>query len=284
MNFHVLSLLPLSIKVLLLVYASCGFAAVKIEPETLRLTPEELTDIAIQYEHGEGVEQNIDKAIQYYCLAASKDYARAQYGLGWIYANGRSGIRNDAIAWQWFNKAAKHGDKNAEKLLKFVVSDKNIKEARCILSDGTEFFEPLKSIPNPSPEVIHKWVARLSPEYNLEPTLVLAVIKAESNFNVKALSPKNAQGLMQLIPDTAKRFNVKDVWDPLENLKGGMAYLQWLMIHFQGDLELVLAGYNAGERAVERHEGVPPYKETRAYISFIFRTLENEHLVLPGSI
>ena len=96
--------------------------------------------------------------------------------------------------------------------------------------------------------------------------LVVPVIEVESGFNPSARSPKNAQGLMQLIPETAERFGVNNVWDPEQNLRGGMAYLKWLMSHFSEDLELVLAAYNAGEGAVERYLGVPPFAETRNYV------------------
>ena len=76
---------------------------------------------------------------------------------------------------------------------------------------------------------------------------------------------------MQLIPATAKRFGVADVWDPLDNIKGGMAYLRWLLDHFEGDESLALAGYNAGEGAVRRYNGIPPYAETRAYVKKVIR-------------
>lgn len=81
----------------------------------------------------------------------------------------------------------------------------------------------------------------VAPEYQLSPHLVLAVMASESNFDPWAVSPKNAQGLMQLIPDTAARFKVKRIADPVQNIRGGMAYLRWLMAYFQGDLSLVLA-------------------------------------------
>jgi soluble lytic murein transglycosylase-like protein len=109
-------------------------------------------------------------------------------------------------------------------------------------------------------------VRTLAPEFRLDPALVLAVVQVESNFNANAQSPKNAQGLMQLIPETAERFGVRDVWDPEENLRGGMAYLRWLLDHFKGDVKLALAGYNAGEGAVQRHQGVPPFAETQDYV------------------
>lgn len=100
----------------------------------------------------------------------------------------------------------------------------------------------------------------------IEPLLVEAVIAAESAFNPKALSNKGAQGLMQLMPATAERFDVADVWDPGENIRGGAAYLSQLDGMFNGDLQRVLAAYNAGEGAVMEHGGVPPYEETRTFV------------------
>ncbi len=101
----------------------------------------------------------------------------------------------------------------------------------------------------------------------VDPLLVAAVIDVESSGNYKAKSPKNAQGLMQLIPATAERFGVKDPWNPDENINGGTQYLKFLLDRFNGDLSLALAGYNAGEGAVEKHGGIPPYPETQAYVS-----------------
>jgi len=122
-------------------------------------------------------------------------------------------------------------------------------------------------------------VHRLAPEYDLDPRLVIAVIEAESGFDPRARSPKGAMGLMQLMPETAKRFGVRDPWDPVQNLRGGMAYLRWLLDHFDGELSLVLAGYNAGEKAVERYRGVPPFGETRRYVQRITRNLESASLL-----
>jgi len=116
---------------------------------------------------------------------------------------------------------------------------------------------------------IEQLVHRLAPQYAVDPNLVLAVISAESAFNPKAVSPKNAQGLMQLIPETAERFGVKQAFSPAENIKGGLAYLRWLLAFFQGDVPLVLAAYNAGERAVEKYRGIPPYPETQNYVKKI---------------
>ena len=100
----------------------------------------------------------------------------------------------------------------------------------------------------------------------VSPALALAVIAVESAGQVQAVSHAGAQGLMQLMPATAKRFGVNDSMNPRENIRGGVTYLDWLLKEFGGDPVLALAGYNAGEGAVAKHLGVPPYAETRAYV------------------
>ncbi|MFY0635032.1 MAG: lytic transglycosylase domain-containing protein [Vannielia sp.] len=101
---------------------------------------------------------------------------------------------------------------------------------------------------------------------DVSPALVLAVIGIESSGKIEAVSSAGAQGLMQLMPDTAARFGVEDATDPVQNIKGGVAYLDFLMKEFDRDPMLVLAGYNAGEGAVKKNAGVPPYAETRDYV------------------
>ena len=103
--------------------------------------------------------------------------------------------------------------------------------------------------------------------YQIPEELVRAVIKVESDYDSRALSRTGAQGLMQLMPGTAQRMQVRDVWDPRDNILGGVRYLRVLANLFNGDLELTLAGYNAGENAVVRFGGVPPFEETAAYVS-----------------
>ncbi|MEM7732926.1 MAG: lytic transglycosylase domain-containing protein [Pseudomonadota bacterium] len=109
---------------------------------------------------------------------------------------------------------------------------------------------------------------------NVSPALVLAVISVESSGRVTAESEKGAQGLMQLMPDTAARFGVADPLSSAENIKGGVAYLDWLLGEFGNDAMLALAGYNAGEGAVRRHGGVPPYAETRDYVPKVLAAFE----------
>lgn len=103
-------------------------------------------------------------------------------------------------------------------------------------------------------------------EFDVDPALVRAVIHAESAFNVKALSPKGAQGLMQLMPATADELGVRDAMAAGDNIRGGVSYLAQMLRRFDGDITLATAAYNAGPGAVGRHGGVPPYAETRAYV------------------
>jgi len=231
-----------------------------------------LTKWGRRYERGEKVRRNIDHAIRLYCKAAKKGHAPAQYYLGWLYAY-RDGVRRDeALAAAWLSKAADSNHPQARNTLKLLRTKKK-SSAQCLLSDGLPIGIKQRYATNPANTRIVNMVCKLAPEYRLDPNLVLAVVEVESNFDPKALSPKNAQGLMQLIPETAQRFGVKDVWDPEQNLRGGMAYLRWLLDHFNGDVKMALAGYNAGEGAVRSHRGVPPYNETRAYVKRIARRL-----------
>lgn len=103
---------------------------------------------------------------------------------------------------------------------------------------------------------------------DLDPELVHAVIRAESSYRPKANSPAGACGLMQLMPATARRFGAVDIWNPAQNIRGGVAYLRFLIERFDGDLPLVLAAYNAGEGAVAKYGNrIPPYRKTRTYVS-----------------
>ena len=110
-------------------------------------------------------------------------------------------------------------------------------------------------------------IRRLSWQHALDPALVAAVVRVESDFRPRAVSPKGAQGLMQLMPATARAHDVDDPFDPEQNLAGGTAYLSWLLGRYQGDLQRTLAAYNAGPGAVDRARGIPPYRETRRYVS-----------------
>ena len=112
-------------------------------------------------------------------------------------------------------------------------------------------------------------IRRIAKKYRVEHTLIHSIIRAESNYDRFAVSSKGALGLMQLMPATAIQYGVKNVFDPTENIEGGVKYLKDLIKLYNGKTKLVLAAYNAGQEAVKKYNGIPPYRETRNYISKI---------------
>jgi len=131
---------------------------------------------------------------------------------------------------------------------------------------------------NPRREEIQRLVTEVADKYQLDPSLIGAMISQESNWNPRAISRKGAQGLMQLMPDRARMLGVTDVYDPVQNVNAGVRYFRWLLERYNGDLEKALAGYNAGEGAVDRAGGVPNFVETRNYVQRITDAYFN-----PGS-
>jgi len=119
-----------------------------------------------------------------------------------------------------------------------------------------------------------KVIEKTARKYEVDHALVKAVIKAESNFNSKAVSRKGAKGLMQLMPRTASSLQVSDCFHPEDNIDGGVRYLRYLMNVYDGNLPLTLAAYNAGEKAVARYRGIPPYAETKTYVRRVMRYYE----------
>ncbi len=119
--------------------------------------------------------------------------------------------------------------------------------------------------------------------FGVSPHLVHAVVKVESNYNKNARSHAGAKGLMQLMPNTAKRFGVTNRSDPVQSLRGGTQYLAWLLKRYKGDLKLALAGYNAGEGAVDKYKGIPPYKETQKYVVKVLKELKRRQKNRPAS-
>ena len=253
--------------------------------------PVELTELASKYEHARGYRRDYGRARQLYCAAARLGHQPAQLRLAWMYANGLGAPQDKDLAAAWLRVAAANGDLTTRKFLAYVGEPSVERKPRCTYESRYDAYA-IASIPDrmqsggrrritaaefsgphyadgrtdPTFKQIVSWVRALAPDYGLDPDLVLAVIKAESNFDPRAHSPKSAHGLMQLIPSTADRFGVEDITNPVQNLHGGMAYLRWLLAYFQGDLRLALAGYNAGEKAVEQYLGIPPYRETRNYV------------------
>ncbi|TXI22394.1 MAG: lytic transglycosylase [Roseateles sp.] len=242
---------------------------------------------AQRLEYGDGVPRDPVAAARLYCRAARYGDAEAQYALAWMLTNARGIQRNDAEAAHYFAAAAEQGLAQAQNMLERLGGTPLGDPPACLRPPEAETppapapvrqlarVQMIPALPPPpqAPEPIVRFVNLVAPEYKLSPALVLAVMASESNFDPLARSPKNAQGLMQLLPDTALRFKATKLSDPTQNIRAGMAYLRWLLAYFQGDISLALAGYNAGERAVDRYLGVPPYAETRLYVRKILAAI-----------
>jgi TPR repeat protein len=244
----------------------------------------------LRYETGDGVPRDLHEARQHYCAAAGNGHPAAAYHLGLLFVTGRGVPRNDPVGAAWLRFAARHGHPQAQAALDRLGGlEPAPRPTGCVgVAPGTvEAAAPPApaSAPAPvrvalpliAPRRIARLAARIGRKNKVDPVLVLAIIHAESGFESDAVSPKNAQGLMQLMPDTAERFGVKNVLDPVDNITGGTRYLRWLLAYFKGNLPLVLAGYNAGEGAVTRYGGIPPYPETVAYVEKIRRYYPAAH-------
>jgi len=239
-----------------------------------------LTELGKYFELSEPPSQDFDKARDLYCRAAMLGHAEAVQRLGWIYFKGRGVAPDEAVAATLFKWASALGDARSTGAARALSTASEV-PAPCLARLGITSLESLRARqraatpsarPTPPPadrRRIVEMVVQQARAYRLDPRLVLAIVRAESNFDVTALSPKNAQGLMQLIPDTARRFSVENPLDPMENIRGGMAYVRWLLAYYRGDVTLTLAAYNAGEGAVDRFRGVPPFAETLSYVQRI---------------
>jgi TPR repeat protein len=229
------------------------------------------------FEYGNGVvPKDPVRAQERYCEAARLGDAEAQYSLGGMYMVGRGSVeRDDGLAAFFLGLAAEQGHEQARNLVR-MLSKEGAYSPGCMQDplvpdfrvEPPVFESAEKAFVATTPEQarVVKLVERIAPDYGVHPQLAIAVIRAESNFDPNARSSRNAQGLMQLIPETSERFNVKKPYDPVQNVRGGLSYLRWLLAYFEGDVALVAAAYNSGEQTVNRYRGVPPYAETRAYV------------------
>lgn len=243
---------------------------------------------ALGYEHGEGVPRDQPYAARLYCESARLGDPEGMYALAWMYANGRGVERNDAYAGTLFAMAAMRGNEHAARMQRYV-GEYTGAVPECLHTPSTLIeqrwpVEALISRLAPERQEVARLLAALAPKYGVQPQLALAIGLTESALNPQALSPKNAMGVMQLIPETAERFNVSKPYDPEQNIRGGLAYLRWLLAYFEGDIALAAAGYNAGEGAAYRHRGVPPYRETRAYVERILRHVGHPHHPYDSSV
>jgi hypothetical protein len=147
--------------------------------------------------------------------------------------------------------------------------------------DPEEVFAPVPQPPAAVPSTIDEIVKAAAARYKVDADLINSVIAAESNFDPKAVSKKNARGLMQLLPETAARFGVHDIFDPKENIDAGTHYLRDLLQQYNNDLALALAAYNAGPERVQQFGRVPPYSETASYVRRVKRAYEKSKTGVP---
>jgi soluble lytic murein transglycosylase-like protein len=119
--------------------------------------------------------------------------------------------------------------------------------------------------------LLHPIVIQAAGRYQVDPALVKAIIMAESGYNARAISKRGAKGLMQLMPATAQALGVEDIFNPKQNISGGVRYFKQLVNQFNGDVKLALAAYNAGSKKVRYYQGIPPFKATRYYIKKVFK-------------
>ncbi len=143
---------------------------------------------------------------------------------------------------------------------------------RDIINASNDKLNASSNIPHTYREIIYTRAKK----YELEPSLVSAVITIESNWDSKAISPVGAKGLMQLMPATAKEMGVSDPFNPMENIDGGARYLRYLLDRFDGDVTLAIAAYNAGPRRIRKFKGIPPIRETQQYVAKVLAVYQRE--------
>jgi soluble lytic murein transglycosylase-like protein len=219
-----------------------------------------------RYENGESVGQDYRQARALYCQAAGKGDAQAAFNLGWMYLNGRGVPRDDLVAVAWLRKAAKGGVSQAVNLLAVLPQEQAASTASsCVVS------RTVGAIRKDPPPEIRTLINQTAQDVGINPDLLSSVMAVESGFDSRAVSPKMAAGLMQLMPETAERYGVYDVFNERENIRGGATYLRDLLRMFEGNLVLALAAYNAGEAKVVLYGGIPPYSETENYVAAVKR-------------
>lgn len=218
-------------------------------------------------ETGRGQFRNEPLAAALYCEAGRLGSVEGYYRVGLIYFSGNVYLRDRETAARFFSTASRLGHHNAAKLLE-LTGPPGDTALPCLLIEeagGFDLDRYVAGLPGYKRRVVDL-IRKLAPRYAVDARLAVAVASVESNFDASACSPKNAQGVMQLIPETAVRFNVRNPYNAEQNIRGGLAYLRWLGKYFDGDLVRVIAAYNAGEGAVDRYGGIPPYDETQAYV------------------
>lgn len=272
----------------------------KLSAPPLAMEPPEWSEepplITRQLEEGYRFEKMQIAALaeRHYCAAGRLGSIEGQYRLARIYLKGKGSDYKPQWATNLLSIAASNGHQKAQELLsRYSISGDSLPP--CITTASAEL-PPLNTDIAIPYEIVSSYIRslpaykqrhaltiqRLAPKYQIDARLALAVVRVESNFEADAKSPKNAVGLMQLIPETGLRFKVKDLNDPVQNIHGGLSYLRVLLNYFNGDVALALAAYNAGENAVIRHGGIPPYAETQEYVRRVMNYYRSPRHAVPN--
>ncbi len=263
-------------------------AVLALEPPAVRRMLEQANKLESGYD-----DDDEWQAASLYCEASRHGSIEGQYRLGMLYAFGKGVPESRKLAASLFSMASSQGHSEANKMLDTIQLTSNDLPPcvmQAVLPEKPPPRPPKPAMEEPSTNVaaatappIDRYIASLPLNkrwivplvktlgewYAVDHRLILAVIAVESNFQINAQSPKAAMGLMQLIPDTAERFNVRSAFDVVQNLRGGISYLRWLLSYYRGNIVFALAAYNAGEGRVDRYKGVPPFPETKDYVERI---------------
>ena len=264
-----LSIMSRFIPALLLV--ACGLCST-VQAEVYSEAPRVVAVLAqgLAAERGIGIRENPGLAIELYCDAGAMGSSEGFFRIGRLLSEGSPRLRNPRLANAYLALAARLGHRQASMLHNPLVENARIDEI-CNKLDA-QFGQPVFDLEGyiagltPAKRNLAALIRKKAPQYGVDARMALGIALAESNLDASAVSPRNAQGVMQLIPDTQERFGVLKPFDPEQNIKGGLAYLKWLQNRFSGNLTLVAAAYNAGEGSIDRYGGVPPFPETQQYV------------------
>ena len=248
-------------------------AALMVRAEPLALeAPRALAALeqGLAAEQGIGLRRNARLAIRLYCDAAIMGSPEGFFRIGRVLLRGPAHLRNPALANAYFAQAAQMDHPAApgyfDETVSFAPLERDCRDLEPGLAGEPFDIDGYLSALSPERRRVAELIRLHAARYGVEVRIALAIALAESNLDSQAVSPKNAQGVMQLIPVTQQRFGVKNPFDAESNIKGGLAYLKWLKLRFADDWELIVAAYNAGEGAVEKHGGIPRYRETEDYV------------------
>lgn len=255
-----------------------AFSGTKVRAESFEEAPRIVAALeqGRAAETGKGVSRNLVLALRLYCDAASMGGPEGYLRIGRLLKTAPGGMRNPGLANAYFAMAAALGSEEALKHHDPRHANAEL-DGDCPVGADINYadsgfdVDAYLSKQPAAKQQLASLIRKVATKYQINVQFALAIALAESNLNPAAVSPANAQGIMQLIPATQERFGVTRPFDPEQNIRGALAYIRWLEKRFAGDWRLVAAAYNAGEGAVDRYNGIPPYAETQQYVRRVMR-------------